>query len=99
MKFDNYECEGQMTIFDFLDEPEEAEEEPKVKDLINDFWNEVPSVLPKNKDWKDALFVLYNQKTNEFHYNMPGEVKDGTFRRPAESPEGEVIAWRYVMGE
>ena len=84
----NYECEGQMDIFDFLksEDPEESH---------NDFWHEVPSVLPTNKDWEPALFVLYDQKTKEFHYNIPGEVKDKTFRRETDTYQGEVIAWRY----
>lgn len=90
--FDNYVCDGQMSIFDFLDSPED--DKPLQQD-VNEFWHEVPSVLPKNKDWKNALFVIYDKASDEIHYNIPGEVKDGTFRRPKDSPKGEVIAWRY----
>ena len=94
----NYECEGQMNIFDFLNS--EAPKDPEdSKPVINDFWHEVPSVLPTNRDWMKALFVIYDKNTNEFHYNMPGYVKDKTFKRTPDVPAGEVIAWRYVLEE
>ena len=89
----NYECEGQMNIFDFLEDlKSELPEASEAKH--NNFWHEVPSVLPTNTNWMPALFVLYNQDTNEFHYNVPGEVKDKTFKK-SKSPAGEVVAWRY----
>ena len=98
----NYVCDGQMDIFDFLqqDEPEVTESvspEEEYKDIVNDYWHEVPGSMPTNSNWMPALFVLYNSKTKETHYNVPGEVKDNTFRRPKDSPEGEVIAWRYKL--
>ncbi|MBP5597909.1 MAG: hypothetical protein J6Y02_21255 [Pseudobutyrivibrio sp.] len=91
----NYECEGQMSIFDFLQQDKEHEDKPVE---INDYWHETCSKLPENKDWMKALFVIHNPATGEFHYNMPGEVKDKTFRRPPDSPEGNVIAWKYCEG-
>lgn len=86
----NYVCEGQMNIFDFL-----KSEDPKgSEESHNTFWHEVPSVLPENQNWEPALFVLYNQATNKFYYNVPGEVKDKTFKKPS-SPTGDVVAWRF----
>lgn len=100
---EDYFCEGQMNIYDFLQQDEETEitktvsPEEEYKDIVNDYWHEVPGNMPTNSNWMPALFVLYNTKTKEFHYNMPGEVKDMTFRRPKDSPEGDVIAWRYKL--
>lgn len=94
--FDNYTCEGQMNIFDFLDDKEPETESEVQQQKKNTWWHEVPSVMPENKDWEKALFVIYNRKTDEIYYNVPGEVKDKTFRRSAGTPEGEVMAWRYV---
>jgi len=76
---------------------ESVNPEEEYKDIVNDYWHEVPGSMPTNTNWMPALFVLYNSKTKETHYNMPGEVKDSTFRRPKDSPEGEVIAWRYKL--
>ena len=64
--------------------------------LKSDLWHKVPEDLPKDKDWKDALFIVYNKKNDEYHYNQQGYVKDKTFKRLPHAPEGEVIAWRYV---
>ncbi len=108
MKLDNYECDGQMDIFDYLKEPKETTDE-YIKENPTCFyvfghyldreegWHKVPDELPTFTEWTLIDVVLFGKKTNTPWLELKKwQAKDWTFRRiEGDTPETTtVLAWK-----
>ena len=90
---DNYEVEGQISIFDYLKEQEGPQDTWKW--LFHD-GNTTRGTFPSNRGWKLAEVVLRDRATKE-ERTVIAEVTDMTFRFPEATGEfEEVVKWRYV---
>lgn len=104
----HYECDGQMSIFDYLDQKKEPSDE-YIKDNPDCFyvlghylsreqgWHKVPDILPTFAEWKLIDVVVFGQKTGTvWMEHGKWEAKDWTFRSVDDRRNTEtlqILAW------
>ncbi len=90
---DNYEVEGQLTIFDYLKEKEEPKDTWK---WLYHEGNSTHGTFPSNRGWEKAEVVLRDRVTKE-ERTVIADVTDMTFRFDDSKGESEeVVKWRYM---
>ena len=100
---ENYECDGQMDIFDFLDNPRDGTIKIGNEVLfVSDGWHEIEYIgngcrgeYPECKEWRKIEIWSYIKEFNKYVHGWD-EGKEWTIRRNPGGDIGEVVAWRYV---
>lgn len=99
MNWDDYECDGQMDIFEVL------QEFNKIGQFeIDDTWNrlryknnKVYGQFPMNTEWKRAELIIYVKETDSYVKEDCWRVKDKTYwSMGKKATNGQIMAWRYI---
>ena len=110
MKLDNYECDGQLSLFDLIKEPETETIDDYIKENPTCFyvlghyldkasgWHKVPEELPSFTTWQLVDVVLFGRQTSTaWMEHEKWEAKDWTFRSIDDrrnTETTEVLAWK-----
>lgn len=112
MKLDNYECDGQMDIYDYLKPKKQETEDDYIKENPTCFyvfghyldrekgWHKVPEELPTFTEWKLIDTVVFGQRSGTvWMEHGKWEAKDWTFRSIEDKRNTEtlkILAWKLA---